>query len=280
MSGTRSKIVRRPCGSERVVRTPAGLFITSQAVAVCATMGCPSTAMRSCSGSTLCPVRAGVPLTVTRPAITSDSAARRDATPARARARWMRIAGIASLRRVRRRGVGGRDHPERDRELVGPRQLLEVPKREVLEEERRRSVQQRPPQSLRPANDVDQTALVQRLEDAADRDTPDLLDVGARDRLSIGDDRQRLERGTGEPLRTSRELGALDHLGVFGAGEDLPPAGDLEQLDTMPLDVVMLPDLVERGGYGSGARVVVKRGELLRRDWTAAREQRRLKQLR
>src|SRR5688572_15930240 len=240
MSGTRSKIVRRPCGSDRVVRTPAGLFMTSQAVAVWATMGCPSTAMRSRSGSTLCPVRAGVPLTVTGPASTSTSAARRDATPARARARWMRIAGMASLGRVRRRGVGGRDHPERDRELVGPRQLLEVPKREVLEEERRRSVQQRPPQSFRPTDDVDQPALVQRLEHTADRDAPDLLDVGARDRLLIGDDRQRLERGTGEPLRTSRELGALDRFGVFGPCEDLPPAGDLEQLDTMSLDVVML----------------------------------------
>jgi hypothetical protein len=47
----------------------------------------PSTVIRSRSGTTVWPVRATTPFTETRPAATSSSALRRDATPARASAR-------------------------------------------------------------------------------------------------------------------------------------------------------------------------------------------------
>ena len=55
------------------------------------------------------------------------------------------------------------------------------------------------PSPLAAADDVDQAALVQRLEHAAHRDAADLLDLGAADRLPIGDDRERLERRGAEP---------------------------------------------------------------------------------
>ena len=62
------------------------------------------------------------------------------------------------------------------------------------------------------------------LANAADGHAANLLDLGAADRLSIRDDRQRLERRTGEPRRTRRELRPFDRLGVLGARQDLPAA--------------------------------------------------------
>src|SRR5687768_5550459 len=84
--------------------------------------------------------------------------------------------------------------PHRDRQLVGARQLLQMTKRELLEEERCRAVMQRTSEPLTAADDVDQPSLEQRFEHAADGHAADLLDLGAADRLAIGDDRKRLER--------------------------------------------------------------------------------------
>src|SRR5688500_1232392 len=211
--------------------------------------GRPSTAIASRAGSTLMPVRATWPLTVTRPAATSVSACRRDATPARASARWMRIGSltVSPLRDLRRVAQG-------DRELVGPRQLLEVSQRELLEEDRGRAVEQRPADSLAAPDDVDEPALVDRLENAADGDAADLLDLGAADRLPVGDDRQRLERGRRETLRARRELGALDRLGVLRARQDLPALADLHELDAVTIDLVVLADLVDRGLHAGRRR--------------------------
>ena len=89
-------------------------------------------------------------------------------------------------------------HAERDRQLVGARQLLEMPQRKMLEEDRRRSVQQRTAEPFGATDDVDEAALVQRLEHAADGHAADLFDFGAADRLAIRDDRQRLERRAGQ----------------------------------------------------------------------------------
>ena len=119
--------------------------------------------------------------------------------------------------------------------------------REVLEEYRRRAVQQRTTEPFGATDDVDQAALVQRLEHAADRDAANLLDLGAADRLTIRDDRERLERGAGQSRRTRRELRALDRFGVFGARQDLPAAADLDELDAVSVDVVVLAQFVERG---------------------------------
>src|SRR5262245_59912740 len=110
----------------------------------------------------------------------------------------------------------------------------------MLEEDRRRAIQQWPAQSLRPADDVDESTLVQRLQYTADRDATNLFDLGATDRLSIRHDRQCLQRRSRKPVWARRQLSALDRLGVFGTSEDLPPSSNLLQLYAVTVDVVVL----------------------------------------
>jgi len=71
---------------------------------------------------------------------------------------------------------------------------------------------------------------------------------------------------SGRPIPTD-ELAALD--------EDASGAAVAAALDELREHYD-----VEGRGNGGRARVVIERRELLRRDWTAAREERRLKQLR
>ena len=78
--------------------------------------------------------------------------------------------------------------------------------REVLEKDWGRAIHERTTESLTTANNVDQTALVQRLEYTADVDATDLFDLRAADRLPVRDDRQRFECGARETRRTRREL--------------------------------------------------------------------------
>ena len=106
----------------------------------------PSTAILSRFGSTTWPSCASAPFTVTRPADTRSSDLRRDATPARASARWMRIVVSALTYAISQRAWL---RAQRDRELVGARELAEVTKRELLEEHRRRAVEQRTTESFR-----------------------------------------------------------------------------------------------------------------------------------
>ena len=68
-----------------------------------------------------------------------------------------------------------------------------MPQRELLQERRRRAVVKRTPEAFAAPDDVDQSALVKRLEDRSRPDAPDLFDLGAADRLAVGDDRERLE---------------------------------------------------------------------------------------
>src|SRR6185369_9814267 len=131
--------------------------------------------------------------------------------PPRARER----AGCASTRTSFVR-CGTRLRVQRDRELVGARQLLEMSKREMLEEHRCRAVQQGTPESLTAANDVDEPTLVQRLEHATHGDAANLFDLRAADRLAIRDDGERLERRGRQPLRAGSQLRALDRLRVLG----------------------------------------------------------------
>src|SRR3982750_4859580 len=152
--------------------------------------------------------------------------------------------------------------------------------REVLEEDRRGPVEQWAAHPFAPAHDIDEAALVQRLEDAADRDPANLLDLGAPDRLTVGDEPKRLQRGGAQPCWPRRELCALDRLGVLRAREDLPPAADLDQLDSVAVDVVVLTQLVERGRERGLRRVRIECRELLARNRASAGEQRRFKQLR
>src|SRR5947199_5197908 len=88
-AGTRPTTVGRPCGSRAVVTTPAGLCRRTYLSRWRAT-SFPSTSTLSRAPTTVlgCP---GSPLTVTRPALISSSARRREATPARARNAFSRI---------------------------------------------------------------------------------------------------------------------------------------------------------------------------------------------
>src|ERR1041385_1458201 len=51
-----------------------------------------------------------------------------------------------------------------DRQLIAARQLFEMPEGEMLEEERRRPIEQRSPQTFATSSDVDQATLVKRLQ--------------------------------------------------------------------------------------------------------------------
>ena len=62
----------------------------------------------------------------------------------------------------------------------------------------------RPGASLRPAI-LHQPAFEQGLEHAARIDAAQLLDFGTRDRLAVGDDRERLQQRTAEPRRLGGE---------------------------------------------------------------------------
>src|SRR5688572_20012901 len=122
--------------------------------------------------------------------------------------------GCASARRsrslyLRRRGRSG---AERNRELVGPRQLLEMAKGKLLEKDRRRSVEQRTSDAFRAADDVDEATFVKGLQHTAHAYAADLFDLGTADRLAIRDDGQCLQGRAGEPVRPSRKLRTLDRL--------------------------------------------------------------------
>jgi hypothetical protein len=193
--------------------------------------------------------------------------------PPPSRARPIRLRPLG-LRRRLRRGllrrlrlgldyIGGERRlvavlAERDRELVHARQLAEVAERELLEEETRRAVEQRTPKAFGAPDDVNEPALVQRLEHGTDVHAANLCDIGTANRLPIRHDGEGLEGGRREPRRAHRHLGALNGLGVFRARQDLPPSPDLEEFDGMAIHVVMLPQLVQRalqrGGRGFGVK--------------------------
>src|SRR5690349_14811579 len=97
---------------------------------------------------------------------------------------------------------------------------------EVLEKDRSRAVEQRTTKAFGTTDDVDQPSLVERLQHAAHGDATNLFDLGAADRLAIGNDGERLQRGAGQSRRSRRELCALDSLRVFRARENLPTSAD------------------------------------------------------
>ena len=80
-----------------------------------------------------------------------------------------------------------------NREFISAWQFFQMAQRELFEEEWRRSVQQRATHSFRTSDDVDQSALVQRLEHTTDGNTANFLDFGAPDGLAIRNDRECLE---------------------------------------------------------------------------------------
>jgi transposase len=83
-----------------------------------------------------------------------------------------------------------------------------------------------------------------------------------------------------QALGPRRELCTLDGLRVLGAREDLPAATDLHELHAMSIHVVVLAQLVERGGEGGPGGLGVEGEQLLGGNGSSAGEQRRFKQLR
>src|SRR5689334_2735958 len=118
----------------------------------------------------------------------------------------------------------------------------------VLEEYGRRAIHERSAEAFSTTHHVDETTLMQRLQHAADCDAANLFDFRSTDRLAIRDDRQRLEGGSRETLRTRGELRTLDRFGVLRSRENLPTAGDLLQLDPMTVDVIVFAQFVDGGG--------------------------------
>src|SRR2546423_3656375 len=114
-----------------------------------------------------------------------------------------------------------------------------MPQCELLQERRRRTIEKWTAESLSTTDDVDKSALVQRFEDCTGTNTTNFLDLRASDRLAVGDDRQRLERGSRQPLWPGGKLSALDGLSVLRARQYLPAAGDFDELDTVTIVVVM-----------------------------------------
>ena len=99
-----------------------------------------------------------------------------------------------------------RDHPAA---LLGQlavlaqgRQLAQVVQAEEVEELLGRAVEQRPTDLLALAQDAHQAAVEEQLERRARVDATDLIDLGARDGLAVGDDRQGLELGARQPHRS------------------------------------------------------------------------------
>ena len=152
--------------------------------------------------------------------------------------------------------------------------------RELFEEERRRSVQQRTPQSFATRDDFDERALEQRLENRADIHAAYLGDLGAADWLPVRDNRQRFERGARQPVRAHGHLRAFDRFGVLGTGEDLPTTTLLDELYAVAVHVVVLAEFVECRLHGSLRRIVIEPRELFGRNRPRARKERGFKQLR
>ena len=106
------------------------------------------------------------------------------------------------------------------------------------EEFRRGAIGDRPARRLAAAAHAHPARLHQHVERAlGDRDAADLLDVGARHRLVIGDDGERLDR-------RARQLALLLVLarqqpGKIGRGAERPAAGDAHEIDAA-LGVVAL----------------------------------------
>ena len=106
-------------------------------------------------------------------------------------------------------------------------------------------VDERPPRRLAPAGRPHPARLHQHVERALrDLDSADRLDLGAADRLVIGDDRQRLDRGARQP--PGLVALAPEDEGEVGRGLEMPAPAALDQLDPAP--VIMAGKLGQRGG--------------------------------
>ena len=122
--------------------------------------------------------------------------------------------------------------------------------------------------------DLDQPALEQRLHHRAGVHPAHVLDLRAGDRLPVGDDGQRLERGTGQPLRLHPEEPPHE-LPAVGVGPELPAAGHLgedDAADPVSVNTAELPERLLQPGPVDAGRLV----QLVERDRLVGHEEERL----
>jgi hypothetical protein len=154
--------------------------------------------------------------------------------------------------------------------------------RELLEERRSRPVEKRTAETFAASHDVNESALMERLEDRASTNAANLFDLRSADRLSVSNYRERLERRCREALRPRGELRSLDRFRVFRARENLPAPSNFDQLDAVAIVVVVIMKLRKRGFESRLAVICVRRhgAERIYGNRNRAREERGLKQLR
>src|SRR5262249_15207388 len=104
-------------------------------------------------------------------------------------------------------------------------------------------------------------------------------DLRASNRLAVSDHRERLERGGSELGRAHREVRPLDGLGVHRACEDLVAPGELHQLDTVRLEIVMLANLLQRDPHLGESGIGGEGRASFAGERANGAEERRLKQL-
>ena len=200
-------------------------------------------------GSTLVPSRVTTsPSTSTSPASISSSHLRRLATPDWASSFCSRIRPSssvsgrhASCRAPRRRGVGvrRRARPISGRNGASSGSSSSEVDPDPLQEVAGRAVERRRRLGVVPGL-LDQPARHQRAHHAVDVHATDRRDAGAADRLLVGDHRERLQRGLGEPCLLPVEHELLDDAGEVLAGVVAPAAGDVAQVEPAPLLGVLL----------------------------------------
>src|SRR5438093_10046085 len=195
----------------------------------------PSTVMASSSGSaTVAGLRVTTPLTATWPSTIRRSPPRRELSPA-----WARILLSLSFAML------GDGRELRDDQLaLDLRQVADLPEAERDQELAGRLEEVGPAGRLLPTADADEPPLEQVVEHALGVHAADRIDLGARHRLLVRDDRQRLEggarqagprSGAGQPHEPGRDLGAGDH----------PETGaHLDHLDPLARGLVARSELV------------------------------------
>ena len=111
------------------------------------------------------------------------------------------------------------------------------------------------------AGPLDEATREQRAHHAVDVDSPDRGDPSTRDRLLVGDDRQRLQCCLGQPRLLALEDEALHHRRVRVSAVEPPATGDVAQLEPATLLGVFGCEVVQGSGHGLH-RVSDHRGQL------------------
>ena len=112
-------------------------------------------------------------------------------------------------------------------EVLRLRQLGELVQAEAHEEVLRRAVEERRPDDRLLARRRDELLLEERLQDARGVHAADVLDLGKRDRLAVGDDRERLERREREPAPLGDLVELAQQRVELGPRDEAPAARDL-----------------------------------------------------